>query len=280
MTGTINNKRNSGFNNNAILQLTKNTDYNPEQSFLPTGALQVAGGASIQISLYVGEQLCCDTFTTSGNVQVNTLRASGSIYADGDVNSATINILGNAQVGRLTSGGNVQGQAITATTNITAITGNITATTGNITASNGNVIVPNGNFTAVIIDSTSYVKGVTASFTGTINTQSLKIMVDVGYSQDSNGALIGSLFTAEEVGITKNAYVGGDLTMKGVLQAPASTDAVKIKSLKCQGDLSVKGVLKAPVATDAVKIKSLAVQDTDNLLIGLTGNSAPLLTSG
>ena len=47
MASNIYNRRNAGFNNNAILQLTNNTDYNPEQSFPPTGALQVAGGASI-----------------------------------------------------------------------------------------------------------------------------------------------------------------------------------------------------------------------------------------
>ena len=54
MANNIYNKRNSGFNNNAILQLTNNADYNHEQSFPPTGALQVAGGASIQKNLYVG----------------------------------------------------------------------------------------------------------------------------------------------------------------------------------------------------------------------------------
>ena len=187
MANNIYNKRNSGFNNNAILQLTNNADYNHEQSFPPTGALQVAGGASIQKNLYVGGRLYCDTatistLTTTGNTQVSTLRASGNTHADGDVNSASINILGNAQVGSLLSGGDIHGQAITATTNITATTGNITATTGDITASNGNVTVPNGNVEALSIDSTTYVKGATATLTGAMNTQSLKITGDIDYS--------------------------------------------------------------------------------------------------
>ena len=40
----------------------------------------------------------------------------------------------NAQVGSLTSGLDIHGQAITATTNITADTANITKSNGNITA--------------------------------------------------------------------------------------------------------------------------------------------------
>ena len=131
MASNIYNRRNAGFNNNAILQITNNTDYNPEQSFPPTGALQVAGGASIQKNLYVGDSLYCETIevaniTTSGDINVHNINATGVISGYSNIQNLTVT--GATHVAGLTASGVV---------NVTSLTASGVVNVGSLTASNG-----------------------------------------------------------------------------------------------------------------------------------------------
>lgn len=222
----------SGTNIATFTQTSLKILENTAASSTTTGALIVAGGAGIGQNLWVGgniygaagtlSSLAVTNGATVGQNLTVTLQASaGSLVVSGQsglqnvtaavVTATSINVTGATTLGSLSAGATTSTSLnVTGATSVQGLTAGLTTATGlNVT---GNSYLSGTTATSLNVTGSSTLGNLTA---GVTTATSLVITSTV----DSVSTTTGAIQVAGGVGIAKELYVGGSLTVMGGINA-------------------------------------------------------------